>query len=699
MFHKIVVIAVLAAALSAAAQERAFVSGRVVDKDTRDPLPAYVMIDGGEGISANAAGRFRLSLPPGTAGKVGVVVFLLGYKKARLSAEPGADLTIELELEPLAAREITVTADSVVSDAKNPRTVSLNKMEIYRMPGAAADPLYASQALPGVNALPDSTSLLIRGGAPEEVGYYLDGIEIRHPFMSESLHESYFSIFDTQIVEAFSVATTGVHPKYGDLLSGTMDIAVKDGAAKLEAGLGLSVLGVNSYLAQPLADWGSFIGSFNWQFSDVLNRLNGWEGQDFGSTQAFGKFNLRLNPRNVIRIYGLADDYRYEKTGQFSVGSKNGLAALTWTATLWKNFVAKAILARTTYSVRYEEAAGMRAESRDAGWQTRVDGAWDAGRHYFEFGGEAFWRSLSSEIHGPAEGVFETKAVRTGFYVNDKFRLTDRLYASAGLRVSALNLAGTQAAFDPRVSLARMVGKNDVLRLSAGVYHQFADPMSLGRNPGLRPLTAYHAALSFDRIRENLELRAAAYDKEYRTLFWTDGQGRSTNGGFGYARGAEAFVKVKSTAVDVIAVYNFMTSQRKEGSVAVLAPSPYEIHHSGTAIVMGKFKGVSLSARFSIATGRPYTPLAASEWDAETSTAVLVWGAPYSARYPLYRRLDLSGNANFRVAGRQVVLYFGVTNVLNWTNTLRYDYDNSGVRMDQTSLFGRTLFVGAYALL
>jgi hypothetical protein len=688
-----------AAPADAGAQDRTTVSGRVIDRETKQPLPAFVMVEGGSGSSADKDGRFRLPVSAGSSLPVKLTVFLSGFKKVVIPAKPGEPVTVELDLEPLAAHEVTVSAESRVTDEKNPRTVSLRKMEIYRMPGAAADPLYAGQALPGVNSLPDSSSLLIRGGAPSEVGYYLDGIEVRHPFLSESLHESYFSIFDNQVVDGFSIATTGVHPKYGDILSGVMDIAVKDGAARTEGGLGLSVLGLNGYAGIPLKGVGSFVGSFSRQLSDVFTWLNGDEGHEFRTAQAFGKFNLKLGRRHEVRLYGLWDRYTYVQSGTFDVGSTSSLAGATWTATVGKSFVVKALVARTDFLSEYSEVAGFRAERRDDDWQGRVDAAWDRGRHFLEFGAEATGRRASGKVVSEDEKEYALDGTRAGFYMNDKFRLTDHLFVTAGGRVSRLAAAGeARTCFDPRFSIARLWGKGDVLRFSAGVYHQFLDFETLRTNSGLGPMTAYHAALSFDRIREKVEFRATAYDKEYHGLAWTDASGRSTNEGYGFARGAELFVKLKGGRLEFIGVYNFLTSKRKEGIVPGLVPSPYDIEHAATGILMWTFKGGALSLRYSIATGRPYTPLVDKIWDPESGAYTLVWGEPFSARYPFYQRLDLSGNKNFVIAKHHVVLYYGITNILNTRNILRADYSAAGERVEQQSIFGRTLFAGGYVL-
>jgi hypothetical protein len=695
-FSWIFALAALAATVMAA-QERAFMTGRVIDKETKQPLPAYVMIEGGGGVSTGADGRFRLPLPSGVSGPAKITAFLIGFKKTTVEAKPGDDLTIALDLEPLSVHEVTVTADSRVSDEKNPKTVSLNRMDVYRIPGAAADPLYASHILPGVNSPPDASSLLIRGGAPEEVGYYFDGIEILHPFLSESLHESYFSIFDNQVIENFSVATSGLHPKYGNAMSGVMDISAKGRISKSEGGLGLSVLGLNSYAGIPLKNAGSLVASYDRGFSEILTRLNSrGGGREFQTEQAFGKFELEINKSNRLRFYGLYNGYRYSQKEDFQVASENSTGGLSWTLTPARNFAATWLVAFTRYNVDFEEPDSIRVDSRDDVWQSRLDFFWDLDRHFLEFGADVLSRLTETDVRRE-EAIYgdRLRAVRSGFYINDKFRLTDRVFANIGGRGQSLSLLDHGWSFDPRASLAFLLTRRDILRFSTGRYHQFGDYNVLENNPGLKPKSALHFALSYDRITDALELRATLYDKEYRRLFLDFGGGRASNGGTGYARGAEFFLKTKGRTFELLFVYNFLDSQRKENEAPTPAPSPYEISHSLTGIVSWKFKNGSLGLRYSTASGRPYTPLLGREWDPAAGAFLPLWGDPFSRRYPAYQRLDLTGSRSLRLLDKLVILYVGITNLLDNKNISRFDYGSDyAKRKDQQSIFGRSLFIG-----
>lgn len=686
--------------LLAAAGEKVRLEGRVIDRETKDPLPAYVMAPGGPGITADAAGRFVLNVEKPPSGKVPLVVWLLGYRKRVVEAAPGVFLTVELDLEPLKAAEVTVTADSLVSDEPGRKAVALTKMDIYTLPGTAADPVGAGRLLPGVNAPPDSSSLLIRGGAPEEVCYVFDGIEIRHPFLSESLHESYFSIFDNQVVDKFSVATTGFHPRHGNALSGVMDITAKDHPARAEGGLGLSVLGLTTYAALPVTSKGSFVGSYDRGFSDVLTALNSrGGGRHFATEHAFGKARWEIGAWNEIRFYGMIDKYKYSQTGDgaFRVRTRNSLGAVTWTSTPARNVLLTGLVAALDYDVAFDEPDTVRVKSRDGEVQSRLEGRWDVGGHALEFGGDLARRRLSSRVESGAAYDDRTRATRLGFFAHDKFRLTGRLYLNAGLRLSRIDLLRSGWTCDPRLSAAWLVGTKGVIRLSAGLYHQFGDESSLRTNPGLKPEAATHLALSYDRLADGLDFRISIYDKEYRRLLLTEPGGAVGNGGLGYARGAEIFVKRDRARYEALLVYNYLHSRRREGDVPVLAPSPYAIDHSATGIFRWKFSQGSLGLRYSYATGRPYTPLLGREWDAGEEAYLPVWGPPLSRRTPAYRRLDLNGSWNFRLFGAAAVAYFGITNLLDSRNILRYEYaPDYGGRIDQESIFGRSLFVGLY---
>ena len=179
--------------------------------------------------------------------------------------------------------------------------------------------------------------------------------------------------------------------------------------------------------------------------------------------------------------------------------------------------------------------------------------------------------------------------------------LVDKLYLMLSGRLGLLDLGGSDVSFDPRISLAHFITQKDILRFSVGLYHQFGDYFTL-ENYDLRAKRAGHVSLTYDRISDSLDLRLSLYNKEYGNLFLNRDNRISSEGG-GFARGAECFINWKKPKYDILLVYNFLHSKRKENEVLSLTTSPYEISHSFTGIIKYKFNAGSVGLRFSYATG------------------------------------------------------------------------------------------------
>jgi hypothetical protein len=512
------------------------------------------------------------------------------------------------------------------------------------------------------------------------------------------LHEGYFSIFDNQVIEDFSVSTSGFSASHGDALSGLMDITAKDTLFKSEGGLGLSLLGLNSYLGLPLQNGGAFLGSFNLSRSALMTELNGHHDRSFGTQNAFGKLTLRLGRIHTLRLLGLYDDYSFSDTSGFRATSRNGVAGFSLTSTPSRMFVARLILSGTSYRAGYRFQDVFRQDIKDDVIQVRLETSLDLERHFLEAGADLRWRGLADDWRSWTSGGQSTQAVRRTLYFSDKFRLRDDLFVSAGLRLSSLSLGWPGWQLEPRLSFVYFLGKNDTLRFAAGLYRQFGDYFLLGQQPSLKPKTAYHLCLSYDRSAEKTNVRLTVYDKEYRTLFLDSPHGQGlTNAGRGFARGAEFFVKTEGRRLEFLFVYNFLHSRRQENEILSLARSPYDLTHSLTGIMTLKGKRSSLGVRYSYATGLPYTPLLDREWDEGLGLWTPVWGEAYSRRCPAYRRCDLNGSWSVTVRKQMVVLYFGITNLFNDRNIVSTEYNaDYSVRQNNASIFGRTIFVGLY---
>lgn len=161
------------------------IKGRVYNQINNEPLPfASVLVqEANKGTTTDEAGKFEITgLEPGL---YNVIIEYIGFERKVISevqvsnAKP-AILEIGMREKAIEAKEITVKASPFERTAESPvskRTIGVT--EIMRSPGGNMDISNVLQSLPGVaSTVSFRNDLIIRGGAPNENRFYIDGIEV-----------------------------------------------------------------------------------------------------------------------------------------------------------------------------------------------------------------------------------------------------------------------------------------------------------------------------------------------------------------------------------------------------------------------------------------------------------------------------------------------------------------------------------------
>ncbi|SHN01183.1 TonB-dependent Receptor Plug Domain [Chryseobacterium carnipullorum] len=136
----------------------------------------------------DSTGTFMLNLPVGV---YSINASSMGYQKFtqyNIEVSSGNDRIMHFELQPETAQlegvTITVNRSASASGTDMITPISVQKLtsqEIKSNPGGNFDVSKVVQTLPGVglsNGVGERNDIIIRGGAPNENVYYLDGIEI-----------------------------------------------------------------------------------------------------------------------------------------------------------------------------------------------------------------------------------------------------------------------------------------------------------------------------------------------------------------------------------------------------------------------------------------------------------------------------------------------------------------------------------------
>lgn len=232
-------LAVLGLALCAStafAQDRGSLSGRVVDRKTRHAIPfASVSIGGVQlGGLTDSEGQYLVkNVPPGT---YEVTVRFLGYRpesRAGVAVAAGRNTVANFELSDIVVREekaIEVSAERRLVEVKQGATVrSVNASEIRNLPVQTIGDVLQRQA--GVSG--EGDQIHIRGGRADETIFVINGVTNRDLVTGQSTAGQ----INARSVAEVNVATGAYDVRYGNALSGVVEIRLKEGGEELSGGL------------------------------------------------------------------------------------------------------------------------------------------------------------------------------------------------------------------------------------------------------------------------------------------------------------------------------------------------------------------------------------------------------------------------------------------------------------------------------
>ena len=173
-----------------------------------------------------------------------------------------------------------------------------------------------------------------------------------------------------------------------------------------------------------------------------------------------------------------------------------------------------------------------------------------------------------------------------------------------------------------------------------------------------------------------------------------------TNSGSGYAEGVELAVQKKFTDGFVGSLsYSYSTSMRRDLPADPLYA--YEFDRPHIINLIGGYElgnGWILGAKFSYASGSPYTPPVGVV--AKLGKFYLINGETNSARYPEVHRLDLRIDKRFTIGSWTLTAYLDLWNVYANKNVVAYNFsvdDNRNIVRTEQLDFGLVPLIGLTA--
>lgn len=571
MIRVILLALLLCAAAGLRAQQRVAgypVSGRVIDRLTREPVPyAAVVVAGQEqcGASTDSLGRFRIErVQPGISR---LQVSSMGYRTTftpeYLVSASTPFIEIEIDEDATQLEAVTVRPTPFRTSVEVPVGMQvIGVREIEKSPGANRDVSRIVRSYPGVAFSPVGyrNDLIVRGGGPSENKFYMDGIEIPNinHFATQGATGGPVSIVNADLVREINFYTGAFPADRSGALSSVLDFSLRDGDPEkqnFKATLGASEVGVSgnghigrrttylfslrqSYLQLLFKMLGlPFLPNYIDGQVKVKTRLSEHDEVTFHALAGFDNMRLNVDEEGEEAEYLLSYLPRIRQE-TFTVGAswRHYAGRHVQTLSLSHNYLNNRNLKYRNNDASTEENLILRLRGVEQKSALRFENRTYAGRWTLREGAELTWTHYANDTRQRLytdEALLSDYSTRLGivgwglFAGADYASADKRLTASAGLRADgcdySVRMARPWHQLSPRASVRYSFNENWSVSGSAGLYWQLPPLTALGFkqegqlvNESLRYLHVWQFGAGGEwRLRDRLAVSLTGFYKLY----------------------------------------------------------------------------------------------------------------------------------------------------------------------------------------
>jgi hypothetical protein len=589
------------------------------------------------------------------------------------------------------------------------------------------DPSRIVQTLPGVGRGNDwETALIVRGGAPDQTGYLVDGIPVSKVSHYEGMRNDHggVGILNMTFADGVDFHNGAFAAHLPDRMSGMVEVHFRDGNTVEHQGrLITDVTGAGAAVEGPLqldGRKGSYAAVFRYSTMDLLIRsgiLEAYGTPRFYNGQARAYLPMG-NSAFRLSIVGGGEKW-YNGIGDQAVLDLGG--GIVATSASWEKkedhggwLRADASFQRRMqdedfHNLTKSDNPGTDSLSRlEAGIEDRYRVSMDrliplnpqwtlragalsalvVGRYQLEHGNEELFIpeadttvNVNSSVHLYPDPFAEAAA-----YVEATWRSKNDAWETyMGYRHFYEHLS-RQSGFGPRLGFKYRPTPRHALKAAFGLHTQPHDYMELSQRPDPRraklPYTAQTVAGWESYLPAGLLVSVEAFDKEafrlarrgpmlmendYSTTYVDTGRTRSLGGEL-YIR------KPRGGRFSFSMAYNYLW-HRERNSEGNWAKSEYSIPHAFNAFAEIRLaKGLFLGSRYTITSGLPYIPYDSAA-SMQAGTGVYDLSRAYTVSGPYFARLDMRLEWNWVQPKFQLAVFAEVENLTDRSNYFAHSWN------------------------
>lgn len=531
------------------------ITGQVTDHEGDPIRGARIATTTGLQTTSNEYGIFYLrGITPGLISLVASHPKFLDkhINQIQISNKQPAEVSVLLSrAEELETIIVSASKYEILSNPLHSNT-RVGHSEFQNQATIASDPVRLINRLPGSASNGLSARPRVRGGREDEVLVLFDGVRLYEPFHFKDFN-SLFSAFDARTIDNLVFYSGGFPVRYGDRLSGVMEIEPRQPSPQLSRELGIGLSGFSFLMSNSNLEKGR-----EWQLlirHNDLGLVSNLLEEDFGEpvyTDLYAQygFDLGNDTHMSVNLFLIGDDIEInnsDKTeqvesiynsGYFWTKLENNWVQNLYSTTLFS--VTRIKNDRTGYLNRPGVVSGFLRDDRrfavynlKQNWQYMLSNSLLVryGWGYRHMQGDydyishqevaPLWQDLNSKPPVTDQlNHIDLSAYQYDIFVSARFKLSTRITMELGIRRDAQGGLDKddRKQLSPRVHLLYRISENSEFRYSWGHYYQSRGIYELDIEDGQdlfdEAQQSKHWVASFKHYFPNgMEMRIEAYYK------------------------------------------------------------------------------------------------------------------------------------------------------------------------------------------
>ena len=607
------------------------IQGTVKDSKNITLPGANIYIKGSyDGTTADTDGKYEVKTS--LVGKQILVVTNIGFQNFETVIElaKGGIYKIDVTLsgKNTQLNEVVITAGTFEAGDKK-RGIQLQALDILTTANSNGDIFGALNTLPGAQMVGEEGALFVRGGEKNETKTFVDGMLVSNPYTSKVPDLPMRGRFSPSLFSGVSFSSGGYSAEYGQALSSALILQTQGFATKTLTSLSFMPFGagINQIWKGDSASFSCDLNYHNMSpyFSTIKQNTN-WKQSPEGleSTMMY---------RKKIGKYGVLKSFGSFSSSRLSLGIPTYLATdgninLTlhnndfYVNSVYTNQLSGNWSLKTGGSMNYDDEFvsfdhfSANTFNRVAQFRITLQNTIST-KLLFKTGGEFNYQYykqdyLQKDSNFEAKVNFESPILSA--FAEMEWKITNNLCTRIGTRFEYAGLLH-KSSIVPRISMAYKTGEFSQVSMAYGIFSELPKDDYLKFNAHLISEEATHYIINYQYTKNKRLIRVEGFSKEYKNLVRYQtlndpNPANYNNGGHGYARGIELFLRDQKTLRygDYWVSYTFLDT-KKLYQDATTMETPYLFSKHSLSVV-GKYFVSILHTQFGLtyqyASARPY---------------------------------------------------------------------------------------------